>query len=197
MMRQLGFFLILNATLACPAYSQVIEIDSTGAAQTYSGPTLFTATTSVPIETRRRVVQRATVSSEMITSTALAHGLNPRLLQAVAWQELRGRVNALSSKGAMGVMQLMPGTAAELNVDPRIASENLRGGALYLRQQLDRFGGNVPLALAAYNAGPGAVLRFGGIPPYRETQNYVGSILRRWQEGAEFSWAKTTTEVAE
>lgn len=197
MMRQLALVVILAAVPACPAYAQVIEIDSSGTAQTFSGPTLFTGDTTVPIEPSRRAVKQAQVTSEMITSTALAHGLNPRLLKAVAWQESRGRVNARSSKGAFGLMQLMPGTAAELKVDPRITSENLRGGALYLRRQLDRFGGNVPLALAAYNAGPGAVLRFGGVPPYRETQNYVSAILRKWQEGSEFSWAKTTIEVAE
>ena len=77
-------------------------------------------------------------------------------------------------------MQLMPGTAAAMGVDPRDPEDNLRGGALYLRQQLDRFG-SVPLALAAYNAGPGAVTRFGGMPPFRETRAYVASIMARWQ----------------
>ena len=76
-------------------------------------------------------------------------------------------------------MQLMPGTAAQLGVNPYDVDQNIRGGARYLRQQIDRFG-SIPLALAAYNAGPGAVLRYGGIPPYRETQNYVATILGRW-----------------
>jgi soluble lytic murein transglycosylase-like protein len=75
-------------------------------------------------------------------------------------------------------MQLMPATAAELGVDPHDLADNLRGGALYLRRQLDRFG-SVPLALAAYNAGPGAVIRHRGIPPYRETRSYVANILAR------------------
>ena len=74
----------------------------------------------------------------------------------------------------------MPATALELGVDSTSMSGNIHGGALYLRQQLDRFG-SVPLALAAYNAGPGAVLRFGGIPPYRETRDYVSRIMGRWR----------------
>ena len=89
-------------------------------------------------------------------------------------------MSAISSKGAQGVMQLMPGTALMLGVDPRSMSGNIRGGAMYLRQQIDRFG-SVPLALAAYNAGPGAVLRYGGIPPYRETRDYVARIMGRWR----------------
>lgn len=111
------------------------------------------------------------------------HGLSPALLAAVAWQESRGRNDAVSPKGAIGVMQLMPETARRLGVDPHDREDNIRGGARYLRQQIDRFG-SVPLALAAYNAGPGAVLRYGGIPPYRETQTYVASILARLGGGA-------------
>jgi soluble lytic murein transglycosylase-like protein len=161
--------------------AQVIEIDASGSAQTYAGPTVFTPDGSAPIERRARITSGQRVTSSMIAETARAHGLDPALLQAVAWQESRGRMSAVSVRGALGVMQLMPGTAAELNVDPLDVSDNIRGGALYLRRQLDRFGGSVPLALAAYNAGPGAVLRFGGIPPYRETQNYVATILGRWR----------------
>ena len=113
-----------------------------------------------------------------IDAEARRHGWPPALLRAVAWQESRGRAGAVSSKGALGVMQIMPATAAFLGVDPLDVKDNLRGGAMFLRQQLDRFG-SVPLALAAYNAGPEAVKRFGGIPPYRETRLYVASILAR------------------
>jgi soluble lytic murein transglycosylase-like protein len=77
-------------------------------------------------------------------------------------------------------MQLMPETARQLGVrNPHDVEQNVVGGTAYLRQQLERFGNNVPLALAAYNAGPGAVMKYGGIPPYRETQNYVRQIMQR------------------
>jgi soluble lytic murein transglycosylase-like protein len=111
---------------------------------------------------------------------AKAEGLDVHLLRAVAWTESRGRQGAVSPKGALGVMQLMPGTAAELGVNPLDPDANLHGGARYLARQLSRFQ-SVPLALAAYNAGPGAVLRWGGIPPYAETQAYVTQIMARYQ----------------
>ena len=174
--------LLAAAGVAAPLRAQVIEIDPAGTAQTYSGPTSFTREGSVPIERRTRAAaagRRVTPGS--IADAARAQGLDPALLQAVAWQESRGRMDAVSAKGARGIMQLMPGTAAELNVDVSDAFDNIRGGATYLRRQLDRFGGSVPLALAAYNAGPGAVLRYGGIPLYRETRNYVATILGRWR----------------
>lgn len=106
---------------------------------------------------------------------ARRHGIPEDLFLRLVQQESGWNANAVSNKGALGLAQLMPGTAAELGVNPREPSQNLDGGARYLRQQFNTFG-DWRLALAAYNAGPGAVQQHGGIPPYRETQNYVRMI---------------------
>ena len=105
-------------------------------------------------------------------------GVRPELALAVRSQESRGNSNAVSPKGARGQMQLMPGTAAELGVDINDPYQNIEGGVRYLRQQHDTFG-DEDLALAAYNAGPGAVKKYGGIPPYKETQDYVRGVRGR------------------
>jgi hypothetical protein len=115
----------------------------------------------------------------VIHAAAQQYGISPALVDAVMWQESRYNPRAISSAGAIGLMQLMPGTARTLGVNPHDPWQNVFGGAAYLRQQLDRFGNNVPYALAAYNAGPGAVIKHGGIPPYAETRNYVSIIMRR------------------
>ena len=118
-------------------------------------------------------------TADLLVDAAARTGLDRDLLLSVARQESGFRANSVSSRGAIGVLQLMPATAAELGVDPNDVKDNIRGGAVYLRRQLDRFG-SVPLALAAYNAGPGAVLRYHGIPPFAETQAYVSRIMSRW-----------------
>ncbi len=105
--------------------------------------------------------------------------LSPTLIEALVWQESRWRANAVSPVGARGLAQLMPGTARYLGVDANDPFANLEGGARYLREQLDRFGGDIEKALAAYNAGPGRVIAAGGIPRIRETQGYVASIMGR------------------
>jgi hypothetical protein len=103
--------------------------------------------------------------------------VSPHLVKAVIQQESAFNPNARSHKGAMGLMQLMPDTAAELGVsDPYNPSENIRGGVAYLKGLLVKFEQNVPLALAAYNAGPTAVTKYGAVPPYRETRDYVKRI---------------------
>ena len=118
-------------------------------------------------------------------AAAKKYELNPLLIDAVARQESGYRVNAVSRVGAIGVMQLMPGTARMLGVrNPRDPHANIDGGARYLRRLLDRFGGDVSLALAAYNAGPARVERAGGIPHIAETQNYVTKIFARFASGA-------------
>jgi soluble lytic murein transglycosylase-like protein len=118
----------------------------------------------------------------LIRQAAARNRLDPDLLQAVVEAESDYNPNCRSSCGALGLMQLMPGTARALGVsNPLDPAANLEGGARYLRQQLDRFG-EVDLALAAYNAGPNAVARHGGVPPFRETQAYVQRVLRTlWQ----------------
>jgi soluble lytic murein transglycosylase-like protein len=114
----------------------------------------------------------------LIVQHAQTQGLRPDLVRAVVQVESGYNARAVSSKGALGLMQLMPSTAAQLGVQaPFDPGENIRGGTTYLRQLLDRFNGSEELALAAYNAGPTAVDRYGNqIPPYAETQDYVRKI---------------------
>jgi soluble lytic murein transglycosylase-like protein len=113
-----------------------------------------------------------------ITAAAAKYGLDPALLKALIRQESNFDPSAQSGAGAQGLTQLMPGTAASLGVtDPTDPAQAIDGGAKYLKAQLDRFGGDASKALAAYNAGPGAVAKFGGVPPYAETQNYVTKVL--------------------
>jgi hypothetical protein len=107
-----------------------------------------------------------------------AQSLDPKLVEAVIQVESGYNDKALSNKGAMGLMQLMPDTASLFNVrNPYDAEENVRAGTRYLRQLLDHFAGRVELALAGYNAGPGAVEKHGGIPPYAQTRDYVKQVM--------------------
>jgi hypothetical protein len=115
--------------------------------------------------------------NDEIMAAAKEFNVDPALVAAIAQAESNGRQSAVSGVGALGVMQLMPDTAASLGVDPNNRKDNIRGGAKYLRQMLDTFGGDLRKAVAAYNAGPGAVKQYGGVPPYKETQNYVAKIL--------------------
>jgi soluble lytic murein transglycosylase-like protein len=115
------------------------------------------------------------VYSGMARDAARAHGVPEDLFLRLVQQESGWNPEALSHKGAYGLAQLMPGTARRLGVNREDPAQNLSGGARYLKQQYDAFG-SWRLALAAYNAGPGAVLKYGGVPPYRETRNYVKVI---------------------
>ena len=187
--------LVASAWLATPAFADVLEVTPNGSQWVAGGPVQVQEQTLVatPLEdVSGLVISEDIVANPQvhaagvplqytakINDLAQRYGLSPALLEAVVWQESRWRETAFSPAGARGLAQLMPGTARYLGVDPDDPMQNLEGGARYLREQLDRFDGDLEKALAAYNAGPGRVIRAGGIPNIRETQNYVASILGR------------------
>ena len=166
------------------AQAQVLVINPEGATEVVSGPVVTTASgrifldqqVSAPIEGRSP--DRVQVA-QAIRETSDNLQISDRLIEAVAWQESRLNQGAVSPKGARGVMQLMPSTASQLGVQAADLKENIRGGAVYLKQLLGRFDNDLVLTLAAYNAGPAAVQKYGGVPPYRETKAYVSAILAR------------------
>ncbi|HZU25358.1 MAG TPA: lytic transglycosylase domain-containing protein [Bryobacteraceae bacterium] len=120
----------------------------------------------------------------LVSMAADAAALPRALVQSVAHAESGYRTDAVSSKGALGLMQLMPGTADLLKADPKVPAQNAWAGAVYLRSLLERYNGSVSRAVAAYNAGPGAVDKYHGIPPYAETQAYVRRVLAEYQKNA-------------
>ncbi len=123
---------------------------------------------------------------DLIAPAAAKYALDPNLVAAVIWAESSGDPKAVSTKGAKGLMQLMPGTARDMGVsDVLDPSQNVDGGSLYLRQMLDRHDGVLSLALAAYNAGSEAVRKYGSIPPFKETQNYVAKVMRAYERARE------------
>ena len=192
----------LAALCAFPAQADVLEIAANGEAHWIAGSALQSQQelplagasvmiVEVPADALALVPEHAvadtTVQSAGIPAAyaakvhelAARFDLSPALIEALVWQESRWRENAVSPVGARGLAQLMPGTARELGVDSSDPFANLEGGARYLRQQLDRFDGDLERALAAYNAGPGRVIRANGIPRIRETQLYVTAIMGR------------------
>jgi soluble lytic murein transglycosylase-like protein len=150
---------------------------STGTASTASASSMMSAGSSPAAATGPSSLPAGTPYGAEITAAAKRHGIDPALLAGLIKQESGFNANARSGAGAVGLTQLMPATAAGLGVtDPTNPAQSIEGGAKYLADQLKRFGGDVARALAAYNAGPGAVERFGGVPPYAETQNYVRAV---------------------
>jgi len=118
--------------------------------------------------------------AEMFTAAGKRYGVDPALLSAVAKAESGYRADAVSSAGARGLMQLMPGTARSLKVDPDVPAQAVDGAARLLADHLRTFNGRVDLALAAYNAGAGAVRKYGGVPPFDETRTYVQRVTKNW-----------------
>jgi soluble lytic murein transglycosylase-like protein len=171
----------LGLAAASGAGAQVLSIGDDGAVTTYSGPAIYTsegATLIAPPEPEPLMRAAPEEVVRLIRESSARHAVPASIVEAVAWQESRFNHASVSPKGARGVMQLLPTTASDLGVDPSDLRGNIDGGAAYLAQQLKRFG-DVKLALAAYNAGPKAVERYGGVPPYAETQSYVRAIMAR------------------
>lgn len=167
----------IAGALALPAQAAASAAEATDPMQgTIAGPAVTELAVAYPQHHAAGVPLRY---SAKIAELAARFDLSPSLLEALVWQESRWRENAVSPVGARGLAQLMPGTARYLGVDSNDPFQNLEGGARYLREQLDRFDGNLEKALAAYNAGPGRVERAGGIPNIRETKHYVAAIMGR------------------
>lgn len=184
---------VLGALACAPvaARADVLEIRPEGAQWIAGGNPQLTVDTALPLAEAPAVPEAAVVDpaahagavpaaySAKVKELSARFDLSPALIEALVWQESRWRANARSPVGARGLAQLMPGTARYLGVDPDDPFANLEGGARYLREQLDRFDGDIEKALAAYNAGPGRVERAGGIPRIRETQHYVAAVMGR------------------
>ena len=167
--------------LAAPAGAQVLEIQADGSVARYAGPALYSdagVRSLTPDETAPARAAPEEIALA-IHDAAARHAVSAPIVEAVAWQESRFNQAAVSPRGALGVMQLMPATARSLGVDASTLAGNIDGGVAYLSRMLQRFEGDLPRALAAYNAGPEAVSRYGGVPPYAETQAYVRAIMGR------------------
>ena len=170
------------ALYAASAQAQVMEVQPDGSTRTYAGPVVAFDDGVHPLMAgiaHAPFVRAAPSVAAAIQGAAERHHLSTDLVEAVAWQESRLHQNAVSPKGARGVMQLMPATAKSVGVDAGNLDGNVDGGTTYLAQMMTRFDGDLIKALAAYNAGPAAVARYGGVPPWRETMNYVDAILDR------------------
>jgi soluble lytic murein transglycosylase-like protein len=164
-----------------------MEIGSEGAVTVYDGPTVVTSDGVMAIRrsagstqpVRGHTTSPSSKLAVAISDAAQASNLSASLIAAIAWRESNFRASAVSRAGALGEMQLLPKTARDLGVDPRISRQNVAGGAAYVRALLQRYHGDLIKTLAAYNAGPQAVDRYGGVPPFKETRAYVAAVLDR------------------
>jgi soluble lytic murein transglycosylase-like protein len=164
----------------------VIEIQANTVAafeqEEYTASAALAAATPIP------AARIAVTPQELVTRAAVHAGLPPAIVHSIARAESGYREDAISPKGAIGLMQLMPGTAAALNADPRDPEQNADAGAKYLRDLLQKYENDphqVSKAVAAYNAGPAAVDKYHGIPPYRETIQYVNRVLKQYEKEQE------------
>lgn len=173
--------LLAGLALSAAASGQVLEIGDDGVARRIGGGW---AAEAVPPPQPASAPSSLPFRAE-IRAAAAASGLSAELLDAVARSESGFNAKAVSPAGAIGVMQLTPATARQLGVDPWDPAQNIMGGARHLRAQLDRFDGAIDLALAAYNAGSGRVVRYGGVPPFTETRAYVSRNLERLARSAD------------
>ena len=183
-----GLAIVASAAIATSCWADVIEIGATGDAVTYARPAVFTTDGAAPIasEAPRQPFQPVDLT-RVIAEAAARSQVSADLITEVAWRESRFHQGAVSNRDAVGVMQLTAGTARSLGVDRFDITQNIHGGAAYLRQMMDRYGGDLRLTLAAYNAGPGAVDRYRGVPPFPETQSYVAAIVGRLSQRAAVS----------
>ncbi len=163
---------------ARPAVADVFEIGDDGAVVLLAG-TPPRAAPPLPVASAAARPARA-----LIAAAAARQALSPALVEAIAAVESAHNPAAVSKKGAIGTMQLMPATARTLGVDPHDNAANIAGGAAYLRQLVDHFDGDLVRAIAAYNAGPAAVERARGVPAFAETRAYVDRVLARLASGA-------------
>jgi soluble lytic murein transglycosylase-like protein len=171
---------------ACiPAMGQVMVIGPGGTTAIYKGPIVASEDGIRSLAPGTEPAKAPLPIATAIQNSANRHVLSQALIAAVAWQESRMRQEAVSPKGARGVMQVMPATASGLKIDPHELSANVDAGTAYLAAMLDRFDGDIIKALAAYNAGPEAVERYHGVPPYPETQAYVSAVMNRLAESTE------------
>jgi soluble lytic murein transglycosylase-like protein len=195
-MRRLASLLL--ALAAWPqAHAQVMEIGEDGSVRHLGEGWATPGAAQRPAAAAHAsVVAAAPPYRAAFEAAAARHGLSVALLQSLAWSESRYDASAVSPAGAIGVMQLMPATARALAVDPWDPQQNIEGGAAYLRQQLDRFDGDLERALAAYNAGPGQVQRHAGVPPFRETRAYVAGNLERLAELSVADGAASTVSLS-
>ena len=197
------FVFSAGACAVAPAAAQT-SAPANAAAALGAGPTVAVYAAAMRTMNPKLPEMKARAYARSVMADAWRTHLDPRFIMSIVTVESNWRANAVSHSGARGLGQLMPATAATLGVNAWNASDNLRGTSKYLKSLMDRFAGKpnaMKLAIAGYNAGPMAVERFGGVPPYGETQHYVVKVLRVWKQlnarvGKAFAPAETVVAGA-